>query len=85
MNKISVIKDFAETVFPKLKKVGGYAAAVAATGKRKIGKTKAKLKWHLKLAKLKQIIEVTMNIVLLIASVIALVIAFLQIICKKDK
>ena len=85
MNKISYIKDFANTALPHFKKAEKRVKSIAKIGKTNVDKAKSKIKCHLKLAKLKQIIELTMNIVLLIASVIALVIAFLQIICKRDK
>lgn len=77
--------DIAEYTSPYAIKAGKCFKKIAAMVSNKADNMNKKVNTHMKFVKIKQAIELTTNIVLLIAAMIALIISLLQVIASREK
>lgn len=81
MNKIfEYTQSAVNTAAPYIKEAGGYAISAAESVKRNLKKSKKKAKRQLRIIRIKNFIELMTNLILIIAAVIGIVLAVLEVI-----
>lgn len=74
----------AKFVSPYIKDAGEYVTGAAKLTGKKLNNQKKKIKRHMRITKIKRILDFTTNAVLLAASVVALVLAVGELLKSKD-